>query len=544
MKKILCVFAIILFAFAQAYCWTMPPIPETQVEVYGIFPFGNYNVPNYNVPIYQNEHVQTYRGVEVGRVRIIYNSIGWRNGNQYYLGSYSDDSLEIILTPSFSKRVELRINNEVVASDTAELRYVIRPITVGGRGAYLRIVADFVDVRCQAWHTALYHERAYIHIVNFTDSCFEPFEMNKTYSAGSEVSHNGRNYRTNLMTDETPGVPNVWAAWTDLGECSEVALQEGGKVELSHYGLGKRTDFGEINRKLDTLYYYAACDSWELTITPDEGYAAYINGELLEGNTYSLRDRLLTGEDPYYEISFVKICDHNWTPWSPWDTTAPTCEEAGIGMRIQICRICFSTNSEIRQTPALGHDFTSWGSWNTVPASCTEDGNRQRTRTCRRTGCNRIDNEKIITEAFGHNWSDWTVRPATCEANGDSSRVCLHNASHRESYPIAQLDCRRYGAILLDSAVVSVPVTITVISHEVLHNVRMTIFDAVGNAVYDAKDGLQNITTDDGSKTVFTWPLTNNAGRRVASGAYLIIVRATGESQERHVFRAMIGVKR
>ncbi|MCL2843872.1 MAG: hypothetical protein FWE23_00225 [Chitinivibrionia bacterium] len=54
----------------------------------------------------------------------------------------------------------------------------------------------------------------------FSQPCFPPFEPNRDYFTGSQVSHNGRNFVANWSTREVPGVQN-WGGWRALGQCQE-----------------------------------------------------------------------------------------------------------------------------------------------------------------------------------------------------------------------------------------------------------------------------------------------------------------------------------
>ena len=57
----------------------------------------------------------------------------------------------------------------------------------------------------------------------FANPCFPPFQTNRDYFTGSEVSHNGQNYRAQWTTREIPGVNN-WGGWGYLGRCSQETL--------------------------------------------------------------------------------------------------------------------------------------------------------------------------------------------------------------------------------------------------------------------------------------------------------------------------------
>ncbi|MCL2845692.1 MAG: hypothetical protein FWE23_09655 [Chitinivibrionia bacterium] len=112
----------------------------------------------------------------------------------------------------------------------------------------------------------------------------------------------------------------------------------------------------------------------------------------------------------------------------------------------------------------------------------------------------------------------------------------------------------RHG-ILLENAIVSDFAKISVITPEQA-TANLRILDNLGNVVFSA-DGVgagfarpENRTNGDlGGQTpplhnAIIWNLTNNNGRFVANGAYLIIVEATGISGRRFTYSARIGVNR
>ena len=63
--------------------------------------------------------------------------------------------------------------------------------------------------------------------------------------------------------------------------------------------------------------------------------------------------------------------------------------------------------------------------------------------------------------------------------------------------------------------------------------INLVVYDNAGNAVFEK--------TQNNAK--FVWDLTNNAGRNVANGSYLIIAEARG-LKGNYAYSAKIGVKR
>ncbi|MCL2844361.1 MAG: hypothetical protein FWE23_02785 [Chitinivibrionia bacterium] len=112
----------------------------------------------------------------------------------------------------------------------------------------------------------------------------------------------------------------------------------------------------------------------------------------------------------------------------------------------------------------------------------------------------------------------------------------------------------RYG-IVLENAVVSDLARISVIPPEPA-TVNLMILDNLGNVVFSA-NGVgagfarpENRTNGDlGGQTpplhnAIVWDLTNNAGRFVGNGTYLIIVEAIGISGRRFTYSARLGVSK
>jgi len=91
---------------------------------------------------------------------------------------------------------------------------------------------------------------------------------------------------------------------------------------------------------------------------------------------------------------------------------------------------------------------------------------------------------------------------------------------------------KKHG-ILLEKAVVSHPVKISVKTPEQAQ-INLAIYDNAGNVVY--KTSGKNTDT-------FVWNLTNNAGRNVANGTYLIVVEARG-AKGNYAYSAKVGVKK
>ncbi|MCL2845830.1 MAG: hypothetical protein FWE23_10360 [Chitinivibrionia bacterium] len=114
----------------------------------------------------------------------------------------------------------------------------------------------------------------------------------------------------------------------------------------------------------------------------------------------------------------------------------------------------------------------------------------------------------------------------------------------------------RLHGILLENSVVSDVAKISIITPEPAQ-ITLRILDALGNVVWTATDvgatalgRPNNISYDTGDRgrsplqTSIVWNLTNQSGRYVASGTYLIIVEAVGQSGRRFVYSSRVGVSR
>jgi hypothetical protein len=202
---------------------------------------------------------------------------------------------------------------------------------------------------------------------------------------------------------------------------------------------------------------------------------------------------------------FKIVCYGTHGDLNDWlETTAPTCESDGIETRA--CTVCDKTDVETRTgTPKLGHDWID--NWITINlANCFRAGNEE--RTCARADCDHNENRDIpqLTELDG------------CEPSS------IRNRQNTDS---------RYG-ILLENAIVSDMAKISVITLE-LSTVNLAILDNLGNVVFE---------TNGRSDEDFVWNLTNNAGRFVGNGTYLVLVEAISVSGRRFTYSARLGVNR
>jgi len=99
----------------------------------------------------------------------------------------------------------------------------------------------------------------------------------------------------------------------------------------------------------------------------------------------------------------------------------------------------------------------------------------------------------------------------------------------------------RHG-ILLENAIVSDVAKITIITPEPA-TANITILDNLGNTVF-TKTTVGATALGRPQQTPIVWNLTNQSGRFVANGTYLIIAEATGISGKIYRYSTKLGVKR
>ncbi|MCL2844176.1 MAG: hypothetical protein FWE23_01805 [Chitinivibrionia bacterium] len=343
---------------------------------------------------------------------------------------------------------------------------------------------------------------------------------------------------------------------------SVINIQNGehGKVELAYFDeifcMNVRKEIAD-----GYLVSYMGCFHRNLFITPNNGYVAYVNGVRFTDEMYPVPDIGFFGglEQP---VNIVFVQDIS-------DCVPPLCAAVIVEAQITIENgehgtVMLYSHEEwcwekYELSKITASDTTLWGSsscyWWELEITPNAgyialvngvhwQGNRFVVPT------NMISNNPITEIRFerAHTilWGNWIITPATCDEDGDSTRFALNDPTIKQVRIIPRLDCPRYGGILLDTAVVSRPATITVVAHEALTDVRMVIFNSVGNMVFETTDFTRPTekTTTAEEELTTQWNLTNPSGRRVASGGYLVVVRARGESGYTYTYRATIGVRR
>jgi flagellar hook assembly protein FlgD len=76
--------------------------------------------------------------------------------------------------------------------------------------------------------------------------------------------------------------------------------------------------------------------------------------------------------------------------------------------------------------------------------------------------------------------------------------------------------------------------TVVLPNNESVIEATVVVYDMTGNAVFET-------TTRNGK---VSWNLTNNNGRYVANGSYLVLAEIKGASKEVYQYSAKLGVKR
>jgi hypothetical protein len=82
-------------------------------------------------------------------------------------------------------------------------------------------------------------------------------------------------------------------------------------------------------------------------------------------------------------------------------------------------------------------------------------------------------------------------------------------------------------------------ISIVLPNNEKPKDLRITVYDMTGNAVYSCMDDCPQSPVGE-----IVWYLRNSAGRLVANGGYLVVAEAKDEKGKTHVYSAKIGVKR
>lgn len=155
-----------------------------------------------------------------------------------------------------------------------------------------------------------------------------------------------------------------------------------------------------------------------------------------------------TKDGSYDEVTYCETCGKELsrtpvtvpakghTPGTPVrkNEKAATCTAAGSYTEVIYCSVCDTLLSETEiSVPALGHE---WGAWNeTTPASCLTDG--AETRVCAHDASHK---QARAIPATGHIWGAWTVtKPATETEEGSETRICQNDPAHTETRAIPVL---------------------------------------------------------------------------------------------------------
>lgn len=113
---------------------------------------------------------------------------------------------------------------------------------------------------------------------------------------------------------------------------------------------------------------------------------------------------------------------------------APTCAEKGESKIITYCDKCNEMISEetVVIPPTNEHKYEQEIDGTRVPSSCTQQGSAEMKCVCGETV--RVD---LPLDENAHSFGDWVItKYPTCRLEGEEYRVCLNDASHKETRKI------------------------------------------------------------------------------------------------------------
>jgi hypothetical protein len=163
-------------------------------------------------------------------------------------------------------------------------------------------------------------------------------------------------------------------------------------------------------------------------------------------------------------------------------------------------------------------------------------------------GCPYLRYFKCVFIDHDYNYSHITL-PATCETTGLETEKCevcgkmgvqtrtisrLTDCGNTSIFNVERLESK-YGIKLSKNPVSDkVQMAIIIPNSERVIKAKIAIYDMTGNVVFE--------TATRGGEV--SWNLTNSAGRNVANGSYLVVVKVKGASGESYAYSAKLGVKR
>jgi len=157
----------------------------------------------------------------------------------------------------------------------------------------------------------------------------------------------------------------------------------------------------------------------------------------------------------------------------------------------------------------------------------------------------------ITTDTTGEQTRNYIVNPITgteirvaqqCKTCQSWGNVCIATCNDEAFFNPTSIRTStspsdRYG-IVLENAVVSDLARILVVTPEQA-TVNLAILDNLGNVMFSVETQCLRLQS-----CKIVWNLTNQSGRFVANGAYLIIAETTGISGRRYLYSTRIGVNR
>jgi hypothetical protein len=137
---------------------------------------------------------------------------------------------------------------------------------------------------------------------------------------------------------------------------------------------------------------------------------------------------------------------------------------------------------------------------------------------------------QMKTQSTFINWDFTDIWGINSEINGGYPYLRIFGGNNT-SIRNARRSDNRYG-IRFASNIVSQKAEISVVlpNNERVAEMKIVIYDKIGNVVYEGSE--------------ITWNLTNKTGRKVANGTYLVIVEVKGENGRSYMYSAKLGVSR
>jgi len=194
----------------------------------------------------------------------------------------------------------------------------------------------------------------------------------------------------------------------------------------------------------------------------------------------------------------------------------------------------------------------------------------------------QVSEIRVFGTPCDHDWSNWeTKTEATCEINGTEERYCKKTDCGKKEVNLifaegcvcdicGEIDCEithikcticdawdctinhddtsignvkksdnRYGIKFASNIVYNqARISVVLPENQKAAETRIVIYDMTGNVVFSMA------STGSATDEAITWNLTNNAGRIIANGAYLVVAEVKAGNGKIYLYSAKLGVKR